>query len=490
MKSNGILSRYMRPGFKEGGDSLDMQLMVERKDGKLTFKRSDGSIYLKDPPTNNVNTQEQEGGDSFLDKAKKVWEKMTDETGNPLYDLSKQHQEEKEKTAEDWKRKKFKYFFDGGVEQPVQLFERKRDADKDRAGFSQDATNSGFTPINSNQFDEEKIRDGTQMIFNLDEDGIAIQDGSGFLGSQSPEDIPFMFYDSQDDLDYLLDKTTADDVVLGRPFADDTTWDKKINEWYKATKRGTVGGLLTAPEHLAAAYRYLQPIDALGGVGLYDAFFPKNAEQKELVESSEMYRMPGYSKALNWLSMDPDRPPGVVPSTIHPRDSSLYKDTLYEDEMYTENYNKNERRNLYEGKDEAYIINDLQTKYPNATLEAIQDHIDRTIRPDLDMTEKQFDRKIWKGNRENISHSMPAWVANTVAGMAIPMYGPAGLTSKVAEGVSKGNKFSKVVDKAKKGNLGLRLADSSLGMGIPQGAGEYAVRRFQETEDEDSIYPQ
>ena len=65
MKSHGILSRYMRPGFKEGGDSSDMQLMVERKDGKLTFKRSDGSIYLKDPPTNNVNTQEQEGGDSL-----------------------------------------------------------------------------------------------------------------------------------------------------------------------------------------------------------------------------------------------------------------------------------------------------------------------------------------------------------------------------------------------------------------------------------------
>ena len=446
MKSNGILSRYMRPGFKEGGDSL-------------------------------------------WDKTKKVWGKVTDGTGNPLYDLSKQHQEEKEKTAEDWKRKKFKYFFDGGVEQPVGLFERKRDAGEKRAGFSYDPTNSGFTPIDSSQFDEEKIRDGTQMIFNLDADGIALQDGSGFLGSQSSEDIPFMFYDSQDDLDYWLDKTTFDDTLLGRPFADDTTWDKKINEWYKAAKRGTVGGLLTAPEHLASAYRFLQPVDAWGGVGPFDTFNPKNAEQKELVESSEMYRFPGYSKALNWLSMDPDRPPGTVPSTIHPRDSSLYKDTLYEDEVYTENYNKNEERNLYEGKDEAYIINDLQTKYPNATLEAIQDHIDMDIRPTLDMTKKQFDREIWKGNRENMSHSMPAWMTNAAASLAIPLYGPAGLTSKVANTVSKGNKFSKVIDKAKKGNLGLRVADSSLGIGIPQGVGEYAVRKFQEAEDEDSIYP-
>ena len=211
------------------------------------------------------------------------------------------------------------------------------------------------------------------MIFNLNEKLEAIQDGSGFLGSQSPEDIPFMFYESQDDLDYLLDKTTYDDMLLGRPFADDTTWDKKINEWYKAAKRGTVGGLLTAPENFAAAYRFLQPIDALGGVGPMDTFNPKNEAQKELVESSEMYRFPGYSKALNWLSMDPDRPPGIVPSAIHPRDSSLYKDTLYEDEIYTKNYNENEQRNLYKGKDDEYIINDIQTKYPDATLEAIQD---------------------------------------------------------------------------------------------------------------------
>ena len=55
--------------------------------------------------------------------------------------------------------------------------------------------------------------------------------------------------------------------------------------------------------------------------------------------------------------------------------------------------------------------------------------------------------------------------------------------------MSKGNKFSKAIDKTRKGNLGLRVADSSLGMGIPQGAGEYAVRKFQEVEDEDSIYP-
>ena len=65
MKSHGILSRYLRPGFKEGGDSL-------------------------------------------WDKTKKVWEKMTDATGNPLHDLAEQHQKEKDRTSEDGRRKKLK----------------------------------------------------------------------------------------------------------------------------------------------------------------------------------------------------------------------------------------------------------------------------------------------------------------------------------------------------------------------------------------------
>ena len=452
MKSHGILSRYVRPGFKEGGDSL-------------------------------------------WDKTKKVWEKVTDGTGNPLYDLAEEAQKEKDRTTEDWRRKKLNYFRGYNVA----LVERKRDAGEDRMGFDDDVTESGFTFIDPSKFDEEKIRDGTQMIFNMDADGNAVQDGTGFLGSQGFQDIPFMFYDSQDDFDYWLDKTKLDDMAFGRPYADDTTWDQKLHELYKFTKRGTAGGLLTLPEHAAAAYRFLQPFDALGGVGPLDTFNPKNEAQKELVESSEMYRVPGYSKALNWLTMDPDRVPGIVPATIAPRDNTLYKDTLYEDEMYSQLMDQANMRNQYEGMSDDEVIDELMTLNEGYSRDDVSSWFNESIKPTLDMTEKEFDRDIWAGNRDNLSHSKPAWMTTLGASFALPIYGPAGLTAKAADLVKKGNKFSQAINKAKKGSRTLRWGDSSLGIGVPQLAGEYAVRKLTQpevtvdlpydSEDEDSIYP-
>ena len=449
MKSHGILSRYMRPGFKEGGDSL-------------------------------------------WDKTKKVWEKVTDGTGNPLYDLAEQHQKEKDRTAEEWRREKLKYFrgYDVG------LFERKRDVGKDQAGFSDDVTESGFTNIDPTLFDEEKIRDGTQMIFNLDADGYAIQDGSGFLGSQGVEDIPFMFYESQDDLDYWLDKTDWDDKLLGKPYKDNISYLDKTKERGKMLGRGALGFAKNLPEMAAGAYRYINPFDALGGIGPLDVWDPKDEEQKKEVD--EMYEFPGYSQMMREkFGVEPFQTPKGVFGGILDADKSLYKKTLFDDEAYATLSEKANLRNDYAGKDDAYIINDLQTKYPNAPLEAIQEYLDMDVRPVLDMSEKDFEDAIYWSDRDALSHDIPGAVASILG--TLPVYaGPLGAVGQGANLLSKGNKLSKTISKIRKPTKA-KILDASIGIGGPQATGEYAVRKLTQpevtvdlpydSEDEDSIYP-
>ena len=72
----------------------------------------------------------------------------------------------------------------------------------------------------------------------MDADGNAVQDGTGFLGSQGFQDIPFMFYESQDDLDYWLDKTDYDDMFVGKPYKDDISFLDKRKEQAKMLGRG------------------------------------------------------------------------------------------------------------------------------------------------------------------------------------------------------------------------------------------------------------
>ena len=437
MKSHGILSRYVRPGFKEGGDSL-------------------------------------------WDKTKKVWEKVTDGTGNPLYDLAEEAQKEKDRTTEDWRRKKLNYFRGYNIV----LVERKRDQGDD-SYFSEedDPTRSSLSPIDPKLFDEEKIRDGTQMIFNLDDEGYPMTDGSGFLGSQGVEYIPFMFYESQDDLDYWLDKTDLDEMLLGKPYKDDITWLERQSEKGKNIGRGAFGFAKNLPEMAAGAYRFLQPIDALGGIGPYDTFYPKDAEQEKQVD--EMYEFPGYSQMMREKF---HVEPWQTPSSIFDRDESLYKKTLFEDEAYASLSEKAHLRNDYAGKDDAYIINDLQTKYPHAPLEAIQEYLDMDVRPVLDMSEKDWKDTIYWSDRDALSHDIPGAVAS-IAGTFPVALGPLGAVGQGANLLKKGNKLSKMIKKAKE-PLWAKSLDAGIGFGVPQATGEYAVRKLQETEDEDSIYPQ
>ena len=105
MKSHGILSRYMRPGFKEGGDT-------------------------------------------WWDKTKEFVKTIKNvPQSDSLYDLAEQQQKEKDRTSEDWRRKKLKYFrgYDVG------LFERKRDAGDDSYFVDEyDVTNSSLKKNRSN----------------------------------------------------------------------------------------------------------------------------------------------------------------------------------------------------------------------------------------------------------------------------------------------------------------------------------------------------
>ena len=414
-------------------------------------------------------------------ETKKVFKNIGDaqHSGDTMYDLAEQQQEEKAKTTEEWRRKKLKYFRGYNVG----LFERKRDQGESRSGFQDYVTESSFNNIDTSLFDEEKIRDGTQMIFNLDADGYAIQDGSGFLGSQSFEYIPFMFYESQDDLDYWLDKTDLDEMLLGKPYKDDITWLERQSEKGKNIGRGAFGFAKNLPEMAAGAYRFLQPIDALGGIGPYDTFYPKDAEQEKQVE--EMYEFPGYSQMMREkFGVEPWQ----TPSSIFDRDESLYKKTLFDDEAYASLSEKAHLRNDYAGKDDAYIINDLQTKYPHAPLEAIQEYLDMDVRPVLDMSEKDWKDTIYWSDRDALSHDIPGAVAS-IAGTFPVALGPLGAVGQGANLLKKGNKLSKMIKKAKE-PLWAKSLDAGIGFGVPQATGEYAVRKLQETEDEDSIYPQ
>jgi len=449
MKSHGILSRYMRPGFKEGGDSL---------------------------------------WDKTKDKTKEVWEKMTDGTGNPLYDLSAQHQEEKEKTTEEWRKEKYKYFrgYDVG------LFERKRDQGDDSYFYKEyDPTQSSLTKIDSTLFDEEKIRDGTQMIFKLDADGYVDEKslGTGFLGSQGFEDIPFMFYESQDDLDYHLDKTDLDDMLWGKPYKDDISYLDKVKERGKILGRGAVGFAKNLPEMAAGAYRFLQPIDALGGIGPYDTFYPKDEEQQKRVDT--MYEFPGYSQMMrDKFGVEPWQ----TPSTIFDQDKSLYKETLVDDRMKAQYLSNQEEYDTLQLYSDDELRAELEAG--GVSEKEIQEYLD--IKNDANYLEDLE----YMSDRDALSHDMPGAVAS-IAGTFPIALGPLGAVGQGANLISKGNKLSKMISKIKK-PFKAKVLDANIGLGVPQGSLEYIGREIipkslkekldinvplQATEDEDSIYP-
>ena len=86
------------------------------------------------------------------------------------------------------------------------------------------------------------------------------------------EDAPFLFYSGPGDVRRLLDSTDFDDMIFGKPFEDDASFFDKTKERVKTGARGILGFAKNLPEVAAGAYRFLQPIDALGGIGPIDTF--------------------------------------------------------------------------------------------------------------------------------------------------------------------------------------------------------------------------
>jgi hypothetical protein len=395
MKSQGILSRYVRPGYSRG---------------------------------------------QYVQEAKK------DDIGGGIKDYDKKRRE----------------FFRNPN---VYLYSRKRLSDDNPYDYD-------YKELSPEEFDPKKVKDGTQLIYEYDSEGYMIP-GTGFDGSIGLEDAPFLFYSGPGDVRRLLDQTDYDDMIFGKPFADDATFLDKTKERGKMMGRGIVGFAKNLPEMAIGAYRFLQPIDALGGIGPYDTFFPKDAEQQKRVD--EMYEFPGYSDLMREkYGIEPFQTPVGAFGGIFDADESLYKDTLVDDRMkekYSEVLNL---RNDYAGKDDAYIINDLQSQYPDASLEAIQEHIDMIVKPALDMKTEDFEDLKYYSDRDALSHDIPG-VISSIAG-SLPVYaGPLGAVGQGASLISKGNKLSQTISKLRK-PAKVKALDAGVGFGVPQGSIEYIGR--------------
>ena len=225
----------------------------------------------------------------------------------------------------------------------------------------------------------------------------------------------------------------------------------------------------------AGAYRFINPIDALGGIGPYDTFYPKDEAQEKEVE--EMYEFPGYSQMMREKF---NVEPWQTPSSFLDADESLYKDTLVDDNMKADYL---QQKGLY---DVLQLYNDdelrAELEEEGTSEEEIQEYFDLK-----NYTAKDFELLKYLSDRSALSHDIPGAVAS-IAGTFPVALGPLGAVGQGANLLKKGNKLSKMIKKAKE-PLWAKSLDAGIGFGVPQGTGEYAVRKFQETEDEDSIYP-
>ena len=386
MKSHGILSRYVRPGYSRGQ-------------------------YVRQLKEDNV------GGD-----------------------------------IREYDKKRREFFRNPNIV----LFSRKRKSDDDPYDFD-------YKELHPSEFDPKKVKDGTQLIYQYSGETGDLMPGTGFDGSIGLEDAPFLFYSGPGDVRRLLDQTDFDDMIWGKPFADDATFLDKTKERVKTGARGIVGFAKNLPEVAIGAYRFLQPIDALGGIGPIDTFYPKSEEQQKRVD--EMYEFPGYSDLMRekW-GVEPLQTPVGAFGGILDADESLYKDTLVDDRMKEKYSQVLNIRNEYAGKDDAYIINDLQSQYPDASLEAIQEHIDMIVKPALDMTTEDFeDMKYWS-DRDALSHDLPGVIGSTAASLPVAA-GPLGALGQGANLIRKGNKLSQTINKLRQ-IKGVKPLDFGVGTGV------------------------
>ena len=375
MKSHGILSRYVRPGYSRGE-------------------------YVKQLKEDNV------GGD-----------------------------------IQEYDKKRREFFRNPNIA----LFKRIRKSKDDPFDYE-------VEELNVSQFDPKKVKDGTQLIVRYSGETGELIPGTGFDGSIGLEDAPFLFYSGPGDVRRLLDSTDYDDMIFGKPFADDASFFDKTKERGKTLGRGVVGFAKNLPEMAAGAYRTINPIDALGGIGPYDTFFPKSEEQKKQVD--EMYNFPGYSDLMKekyGIS------PLQTPSTIFDPDESLYKDTLVDDRMKAGYLQTKELYDVLQMYDDDELRSELEAE--GTSPEEIQEYFDLK-----NMTAKDFESLKYFSDRDAIMQDVPGAFSSIAATLPVAA-GPLGALGQGANLIRKGNKLSQTINKLRQ-IKGVKPLDFGVGTGI------------------------
>jgi len=383
MKSQGILSRYVRPGYSRG---------------------------------------------QYVQEAKK------DDIGGGIKDYDKKRRE---------------FFRDPNLV----LFKRIRKSDDDPFDYE-------VEELNVSEFDPKKVKDGTQLIVKYSGQTGELIPGTGFDGSIGLEDAPFLFYSGPGDVRQLLDQTDYDDMIFGKPFADDATFFDKTKERGKMMGRGIVGFAKNLPEMAIGAYRFINPIDALGGIGPYDTFFPKSEEQKKQVD--EMYEFPGYSDLMREkYGIEPFQTPVGAFGGIFDADESLYKDTLVDDRMKAGLIQQRELYDVLQMYDDDELRAELEAE--GTSPEEIQEYFDIK-----NMTAKDFeDMKYWS-DRDALSHDIPG-AFSSIAGSLPVAAGPLGAVGQGANLISKGNRLSQMISKLRK-PAKVKALDAGVGTGVIPGS--------------------
>ena len=379
MKSHGILSRYVRPGYSRGQ-------------------------YVQQLKEDNV------GGD-----------------------------------VREYNKKRREFFRNPNIA----LFKRTRKSKDDPFDYE-------VEELNVSQFDPKKVKDGTQLIVRYSGETGEMIPGTGFDGSIGLEDAPFLFYSSPGDVRRLLDSTDFDDMIFGKPFADDASFFDKTKERGKMIARGILGFAKNLPEVAAGTYRFLNPIDALGGIGPVDTFFPKSEEQKKQVE--EMYEFPGYSDLMREkYGIEPFQTPVGSFGGIFDQDESLYKDTLVDDRMKAGYLQSKDLYDVLQMYDDDELRAELEAE--GTPPEEIQGYFDIK-----NMTAKDFEDLKYYSDRDAMMHDIPGAVSSVAATLPIAA-GPLGALGQGANLIRKGNKLSQTINKLRQ-IKGVKPLDFSVGTGI------------------------
>jgi len=379
MKSHGILSRYVRPGYSRGE-------------------------YVKQLKEDNV------GGD-----------------------------------IQEYDKKRREFFRNPNIA----LFKRIRKSKDDPFDYE-------VEELDVSQFDPKKVKDGTQLIVRYSGETGELIPGTGFDGSIGLEDAPFLFYSGSGDVRRLLDQTDFDDMIFGKPFADDASFFDKTKERVKTGARGILGFAKNLPEVAAGTYRFLNPIDALGGIGPVDTFFPKSEEQKKQVE--EMYEFPGYSDLMREkYGIEPFQTPVGSFGGIFDQDESLYKDTLVDDRMKAGYLQSKDLYDVLQMYDDDELRAELEAE--GTSPEEIQGYFDIK-----NMTAKDFEDLKYYSDRDAMMHDIPGAVSS-IAGTVPIAAGPLGALGQGANLISKGNKLSQTINKLRQ-IKGVKQLDFGVGTGV------------------------